>query len=291
MNLTAIAALAKNDLRIHFADRRGVLINIAAAVFIAAFMGFVFGGSGKTKETGKLVVAIAVEDDSEVSRAIAAALSADKMIDPRPLAAAEARALVKTGKAQAGVVLPKGFGDAAAAAFFRGQRNPDTRPEIEIFYDPSQNLASSVVEGLLAQYVMQEVSRAMFGGAAGQKAVREQLDQIEKSTDAQISNRQTLKELLQSVDKLNAQTQQDRASDPAKSALPVAGLTCTKTFFDCSSALTRSALKPRPPARHTFCASPAIPITADAIARCSPAAMVDRCDAGIGAASARPSRS
>ena len=225
MNLTAIAALVKNDLRIHFADRRGVLINIAAAVFIAGFMGFLFGGSGKTKETGKLVVAIAVEDDSEVSRAIAAALSADKMIDPRPLAAAEARALVKTGKAQAGLVLPQGFGDAAAAAFFRGQRNPDTRPEIAIFYDPSQNFASSVVEGLLAQYVMQEVSRAMFGGAAGQKAVREQLEQIEKSTDAQISNRQTLKELLQTVEKLNAQTQQDRASDPAKSAQPVAGLT------------------------------------------------------------------
>jgi hypothetical protein len=36
MNLTAILALVKNDLRIHFIDRRGVLINIAAAVFIGS---------------------------------------------------------------------------------------------------------------------------------------------------------------------------------------------------------------------------------------------------------------
>ena len=50
MNLSAIAALAKNDLRIHFADRRGVLVNIGAAVFIAGFMGFLFGGSGKSDQ-------------------------------------------------------------------------------------------------------------------------------------------------------------------------------------------------------------------------------------------------
>lgn len=203
MKLTAITALARNDLRIHFADRRGVLINIAAAVFIAGFMGFLFGGSGKTKDVGKIPVAIVVEDDSDVAKAIADALAADKMIDPRRVDANEARDLVKKGKAQAGLILPKGFGEAATAAFFRGQRNPDVRPEIEIFYDPSQGMVVSIVEGLLTQYAMQEVSRAMFGGPLGRKVINDGLAELEKAADADTPNKQALKDLLQSVDKLN----------------------------------------------------------------------------------------
>jgi len=132
MKLAAIVALVRNDLRVHFADRRGVMINIAAAVFIAGFMGFLFGGSGKTKEVGRIPVAIAVEDESEVSEAIARTIAGDKMIDARRVSAAEARDLVRTGKAQAGFVLPKGFADAAGRAFFRGSRNPDARPQVPV---------------------------------------------------------------------------------------------------------------------------------------------------------------
>lgn len=116
MNRSAIAALVRNDLRIHFADRRGVLINIAAAVFIAGFMGFLFGGSGKTKEIGKIPVVISVEDQSDVSEAIAKAIAADKLVDARRVGTEEARDLVRKGKAQAGFVLPKGFGDTAGGA-------------------------------------------------------------------------------------------------------------------------------------------------------------------------------
>src|SRR6185295_18459146 len=106
MNIPAILALAKNDLRIHFTDRRGVLVNIAAAIFIAGFMGFLFGGSGKSKEAGRIPIAIAVEDESPVAAAIAKAVSADKMIDGKLVTATEARDLVKKGKANAGFILP-----------------------------------------------------------------------------------------------------------------------------------------------------------------------------------------
>ena len=218
MNLSAIAALAKNDLRIHFADRRGVLINIGAAVFIAGFMGFLFGGSGTTKETGKIPVAIVVEDDSDVSRAIADALAGDKMIDARRVGADEARELVKKGTLQAGLILPKGFGDAAASAFFRGK----DKPQIDLFYDPSQGMIQGIVEGLLAQHVMQKVSGAMFsGGPLGQKAVRDSLADLEKAADADTPNRQALKALLQSVDKLSRT--QDAANEKAGTAAGSAG--------------------------------------------------------------------
>lgn len=208
MNLTAILALVKNDLRIHFLDRRGVLVNIAAAVFIAGFMGFLFGGSGKDKEAGKIPVAIVIEDDSEVSRAIGAALGADKMIEAKVVNAADARELVKKGKAQAGLILPKGFGEAAASAFFRGR----DKPQIELFYDPSQSIVLAVVEGMLTQYVMQEVSKAMFGGTMGQKIVKDSLENLDRATDAQTPARKELKELLQSVEKLNARAQADASA-------------------------------------------------------------------------------
>ncbi|MFS8081907.1 MAG: ABC transporter permease [Ginsengibacter sp.] len=205
MHPVAIMALVRNDLRIHFAERRGVLVNIAAAVFIAGFMGFLFGGSGKDQETGKIPVAIVIEDDSDVARAIGAALAADKMIEGKMTTVAEARELVRTGKAQAGLVLPKGFGESAASAFFRGRN----KPQIELFYDPSQSIVQSVIEGLLAEYVMQEVSKAMFGGALGQKVVQDSLDDLRRSTAAETPARKELTDLLESVEKLNARQQAD----------------------------------------------------------------------------------
>ena len=232
MNLTAILALAKNDLRIHFAERRGVLVNIAAAVFIAGFMGFLFGGSGKTKEAGKIPVAIVIEDDSEVSKAVAAALGADKMIEAKVATAAEARELVKKGKAQAGLILPQGFGEAAGRAFFRGQ----DKPQIELFYDPSQSIVLSVVEGLLTQYVMQEVSKGMFGGEMGQKIVGDALAGLRQSADADTPANKDLKGLLESVEKLNLRAQADSKAGKKPEGGVQAGLSVPYTVH--SEALT-----------------------------------------------------
>ena len=208
MNPIAILALVRNDLRIHFTDRRGLLINIAAAIFIAGFMGFLFGGSGKTKEMGRIPVVIVIEDDSDVARAIGAALAADKMLEAKSANAAEARDLVRKGKAQAGLILPRGFGEAAAGAFFRGR----DKPQVELFYDPSQSIVVSVVEGLLTQYVMQDVSKAMFGGPLGGKVVTESLADLRKSADAESPAKRELTALLESVEKLNTRARADAAA-------------------------------------------------------------------------------
>ena len=216
MNRSAISALVRNDLRIHFADRRGVLINIAAAVFIAGFMGFLFGGSGKARETGKIPIVISVEDPSEVSEAIAKSIAADKLVDARRVGTDEARDLVRKGKAQAGFVLPKGFGDAAGAAFFRGARQPDMRPQIEVFYDPSQGMVAGIVEGLLAQSVMREVSRAVFSGPLGGKVVREGLASLQGSAAADTPDRDVVTDVLKSLEKLIDRQAATPAADPAK---------------------------------------------------------------------------
>jgi ABC-2 type transport system permease protein len=59
--------------------------------------------------------------------------------------------------------LPARFGEQAPRALFSRRE----RPVIEIRYDPSQSIALQVVQGLLAQHVMEAVADSAFGSAAG----------------------------------------------------------------------------------------------------------------------------
>jgi hypothetical protein len=79
-----------------------------------------------------------------------------------------------------------------------------------LFYDP-QSIVVSVVEGLLTQYVMQEVSKAMFGGPLGEKVVTDSLADLRKSADADTPASKELATLLESVEKLNARARADAA--------------------------------------------------------------------------------
>ena len=75
MNSTAILALVRNDIRLYFADRRAVLVGVLVPILIAAFFGYVFGGTGKNADAGRIPIAVVDEDQSTVSRAIAADLT------------------------------------------------------------------------------------------------------------------------------------------------------------------------------------------------------------------------
>src|SRR6202012_3833508 len=79
MNVPAIIALVRNDLRIFRTDRRAVIIGILVPILIAAFFGYVFGGPGDA-ETGKIPVIIVDEDQSAVSKAIADDLQKDSLL-------------------------------------------------------------------------------------------------------------------------------------------------------------------------------------------------------------------
>ena len=46
------------------------------------------------------------------------------------------------------------------------ERGAGRKPEIQLHYDPSQAMTLSIVQGLLAQSLMQEVSRSSFSGRA-----------------------------------------------------------------------------------------------------------------------------
>jgi ABC-2 type transport system permease protein len=208
MNRTAIVALIRNDLRLYFTDRRAVIVGVLVPILIAAFFGYVFGGVGK-QETARIPIAVVDEDQSAVTRAIAADLAADKLLQVTALARAAAQAQVRSGRQNAAAVFPKGFGEQTTRALFSGR----DKPQVELLVDPSQATGARVIEGLLAQYSMQEISREAFTGASGIKSIDEELSRLERD-DAQsaAAGNADLKTLLQSARRLVERQRTDAAN-------------------------------------------------------------------------------
>ena len=209
MNATAIVALIRNDIRLYLADRRAVIVGVLVPILIAAFFGYVFGGTGKSDDAGKIPIAVVDEDQSSVSRAITADLSADKLLQVTLLNRAAAREQVKSGTQNAATVFPAGFGEQTTKALFSGK----DKPRVELLVDPSQATGARVIEGLLAQYSMQEISREAFTGNLGAKAIDDYLAHLDALATPATPERSDLRTLLQSARKLNEVNRTRSAAD------------------------------------------------------------------------------
>jgi ABC-2 type transport system permease protein len=207
MNTTAIRALIRNDIRLYFSDRRSVIVGVLVPILIAAFFGYIFGGTGRSEDQGKIPIAIVDEDQSSVSRGITADLTADPLLQVSALNRAAAREQVKSGKQSAAAVFPHGFGEQTTKSLFSGS----DKPRVELLVDPSQNTSARVIEGLLAQYSMQEISKEAFSGTYGRKAIDSYLGQLDKLDQTPL--RADLRTLLSAARKLN-----DRIDSGAEAA-------------------------------------------------------------------------
>ncbi len=162
--MNAFIALVRKDLVLHFSNRRAVLMSVVAPILIAAFFGSLFGGSDKGP--AQIPVVLTDLDQSALSARIVANLRADPALRLSEAPAAQAQAQVRAGKQRAAVLLPAGFGAQASKALFGAA----TKPEVLVFYDPSQAMVLPMVKGLLAQHVMQPVSESAF--SSGSPVVR-----------------------------------------------------------------------------------------------------------------------
>jgi ABC-2 type transport system permease protein len=85
---------------------------------------------------------------------------------------------------------------------------------VELLVDPSQTMGARVIEGLLAQYSMREISKEAFSGAGGRKAIDSALEQLD--TQQQTPFRADLRTLLNTARKLNEQV--DSGTDPGSAS-------------------------------------------------------------------------
>lgn len=201
--MTAFIALVRKDILLYLHDRRALVINLLLPILLAAFFGYLFGGSGK-KEAGRLDVALVMQDTSATSRKIADGLKADVTLRLTEMPLAEAERLVRKGAQKVAVVIPAGFGDAAGAALF----GAGAKPTIAMLYDPSQQMGMAMVKGILTQHVMQAVSASMMGGAEGDKFVEKSIQDMDAKGP---SKDEPLRDFLGSLQKYQTQ----RKASPA----------------------------------------------------------------------------
>ena len=194
MALTPLVGMVRKDLQLFFHDRRSVIMAFLVPIAIASFFGSIFSGPGPNAETVKIPIAIVDEDGSVISKGIAKAAQADKMLVVSQLPADQARDGVRRGKITVGIVIPKGFGDAAGRAFFRG----GDKPQLGLLYDPSHAMELAMVRGTMTEHVMTAVSREMFSGTQGRQLVDETLSQL-GSSGMSTADQQRLRDLLTSV--------------------------------------------------------------------------------------------
>jgi ABC-2 type transport system permease protein len=154
MAFIALRAMVKKDLQLFFSDRKAVIMSFAAPILIASFFGSLFGGSSGPS---RIAVMIADEDRGAISQSIVSAITADNALGVTLTSPDSAREAVRRGKVSVGVVIPKGFGDAAGLAFFNGEN----KPELELLYDPSHTAELGMVRGMLMGDVIQAVSKAV----------------------------------------------------------------------------------------------------------------------------------
>jgi ABC-2 type transport system permease protein len=161
--ITAFRALVRKDLALFIRDRRALVVSVLTPIVVAAFFGFLFGGTGAGGGgIARLPVGITDLDDSLLSKAVLDSLSHDESLQIQLLPEQQAQQLVRAGKLRAAIVLPAGFESAATGALV----GAGPTPEVKFLYDPSQSLVRSAVASLFTQHVMQRLSRPNFTGNA-----------------------------------------------------------------------------------------------------------------------------
>ncbi|MDP9009788.1 MAG: ABC transporter permease [Pseudomonadota bacterium] len=160
---TAFRALVRKDIATFLRDRRALVVSILTPIVVAAFFGFLFGGTGAGGSTiSRMSVGITDLDDSALTRAVSDSLKQDASLETQVLPGQEAQHLVRSGKLRAAIVFPAGFEAGATGALVGAGHMPD----VKLLYDPSQSMVRPVVAGLLTQHVMQRISRPNFIGTA-----------------------------------------------------------------------------------------------------------------------------
>lgn len=207
--MQALLALVRAELKLHFSNRRAVLLSIVAPILIAAFFGSLFGSNTKM---GGIAVGVVDLDASPLSQRVVAALQAEASLKTTVTDEASALAQVRAGKLRAVAILPKGLGQQAGGAMFGGVN----KPEIVLHYDPSQASALAIVRGLLAQTLMQEVSRSTFS-PAGLGEMQRQVSGAASMPDAQRAD------LTRMFDAIGTVQRNDPAASASASASAPAG--------------------------------------------------------------------
>jgi ABC-2 type transport system permease protein len=152
-----VLVLAAKDLRLLTRDRLALFFTLAFPLLFAVLFGAVFSGSATGEGPREVPVAIVDLDDSEDSRAVVATLDGDGRLELRPVRTIDAaRNLVRTGKADAYILIDEGFGQAARVPF------AGEPMRLEVGSAPSGRSTRGLLTGIATQALYGHLQSAML---------------------------------------------------------------------------------------------------------------------------------
>ena len=162
--------LARKDLQLFLADRRGALLCFAVPIVLASFFGAVFH-SPAGAETARAPLLLAVEDDAPLTGRVADALCASPRLQVERCSRGEA--LRRIGDQGGGVllVLKPGFGALGAA-----RSDGEPVPGVELLYHPSSVVESRIVEGVFTEALREQLALPSHTRRAHDRALRQRIE-------------------------------------------------------------------------------------------------------------------
>lgn len=149
--------LARKDLFLFLADRRGALLCFAIPILLASVFGTIFNRAGSSP-LGRLPLFLAVEDDSTLTwRVVAALRTSDKLELTETTRSVALRRVANQGSGVV-LILPAGFGKMLDL-----KRPPQAAaPSIQLLHHPASSLQASWAEGLFTEVVLRETAAEML---------------------------------------------------------------------------------------------------------------------------------
>jgi ABC-type multidrug transport system permease subunit len=152
--------IAAKDLKLFFADKRGMLLTFAVPIALITLFAFAFGGAGGSDEPDPLRLVIADQDKGEISKQIIDRLDSLEEFVVIRATADSAENLVIKGKKPAALFIPDGTEDSIHAGHM---------PAFELKYDQGQGPEVGILEGALianlnaiaGEILMKEMSSKM----------------------------------------------------------------------------------------------------------------------------------
>ena len=87
--MTAFLALVRKDILLYLHDRRALVLNLVLPILLAAFFGYLVGGTGGPK-TSRVDIALVMQDSGDIGRKIAAGLKSDSSLRVTEMTLAQA---------------------------------------------------------------------------------------------------------------------------------------------------------------------------------------------------------
>ena len=148
--------LARKDLALFAADRRGMLLCFAVPVILAIVFGAIFhqpdGGDALRPR-----VWIVAQDDSAFTRRVVEALETSSKLHAESCDRATANRRLAADSCGVALILPAGFGKEACAG---------DEPRVRLLHHPLSHIEARCAEGLFAEAVLREAARELLGPLA-----------------------------------------------------------------------------------------------------------------------------